>query len=113
MRYAVYVAAAAAIGLLIGFVTLSIGWLRKNVMHSIRNKTLSLLDTYDDLLEEKSRELSRLERELSEKEKALAAQQSTKQLALEETAGVYCGKQFLCYPQPLHRVNLHDKGFLI
>lgn len=74
MRYAVYVAAAAVIGLLIGFVTLSIGWLRKNVMHSIRTKTLSLLDTYDDLLEEKSRELSRLEQEISEKGQALAAQ---------------------------------------
>lgn len=87
MRYAVYVAAAAAIGLLIGFVTLSIGWLRKNVMHSIRNKTLSLLDTYDDLLEEKSRELSRLERELSEKGKVLAAQQGAERFAAEENTG--------------------------
>lgn len=88
MRYAVYVAAAAAIGLLIGFVTLSIGWLRKNVMRSIRNKTLSLLDTYDDLLEEKSRELSRLERELSEREKILAGERDVERLAVEESAGV-------------------------
>lgn len=87
MKYAVYVAAAAVIGLLIGFVTLSIGWLRKNVMRSIRNKTLSLLDTYDDLLEEKSRELSRLERELSEKGEALAVQDTVK-LSVTERIGV-------------------------
>lgn len=87
MRYAVYVAAAAAIGLLIGFVTLSIGWLRKNVMHSIRNKTLSLLDTYDDLLEEKRRELSQLERQISECEKALAARQGAEDLAAGEKTG--------------------------
>ncbi len=77
MRYAVYVAAAGVIGLLIGFVVLSIGWLRRNVLRSIRTKTLGLLDTYDDLLAEKSRELSRLEQELQEKQAGLSAQEET------------------------------------
>ena len=58
MVYAIYIAAAAAVGLLIGFVVLSIGWLRKTVSRNIRSKTLGLLSVYDELLEKKSRELA-------------------------------------------------------
>ena len=58
MVYAIYIAAAAAVGLLIGFVVLSIGWLRKTVSRNIRSKTLGLLSVYDELLEKKSRDLA-------------------------------------------------------
>ena len=60
MVYAVYILAAAAVGLLIGFVVLSIALLRKTVSSNIRSKTISLMSVYDDLLDQKSRELSRL-----------------------------------------------------
>jgi len=63
----VYIAAAAVIGLLIGFVTLSIDWLRKTVMRNIRSKTMGLLSVYDELLEEKSRELALAAREEAER----------------------------------------------
>lgn len=61
MVYVICIAAAVAVGLLIGFVALSIMWLRKDVSESIRSKTVGLLSVYDDLLEQKSRELSAVE----------------------------------------------------
>ena len=64
MVYIIYIAAAVAVGLLIGFVTLSIMWLRKSVSENIRSKTVGLLSIYDDLLEEKSRELTAVESEI-------------------------------------------------
>ena len=60
MVYAVYILAAAAVGLLIGFVVLSIALLRKTVSSNIRSKTISLMSVYDELLEQKSRELSQM-----------------------------------------------------
>lgn len=62
MVYAVYIAAAAAVGLLIGFVVLSIVWLRKTVSRNIRSKTVGLISVYDELLEQKSQELAGPER---------------------------------------------------
>ena len=66
MIYAIYIAAAMAVGLLIGFVALSIIWLRKTVSNNIRSKTVGLLSVYDDLLEEKSRELAAIEADLQQ-----------------------------------------------
>ena len=48
MVYVIYIAAAVAVGLLIGFVTLSILWLRRNVSENIRSKTVGLLSVYDE-----------------------------------------------------------------
>ena len=39
MIYAIYIAAAAVVGVLIGLVILSIAWLRKAVSNNIRSKT--------------------------------------------------------------------------
>ena len=60
MVYAVYILAAAGVGLLIGFVVLSIALLRKTVSSNIRSKTISLMSVYDELLEQKSRELAQM-----------------------------------------------------
>lgn len=60
MIYAVYVVAAIAICVLIGFVMLSVKWLKRTVLRNIRSKTIGLLSVYDDLLEEKSQELSQI-----------------------------------------------------
>lgn len=60
MIYAVYILAAAAVGLMMGFVTLSVVLLQKTVSDNIRSKTISLISVYDRLLEEKSIELAKL-----------------------------------------------------
>ncbi|WP_317855572.1 hypothetical protein [Chakrabartyella piscis] len=52
-----YVGAAIIIGLLVGFVALAILWLAKSVNESIGRKTMNLVSEYDQLLEQKSREL--------------------------------------------------------
>ena len=72
MVYMIYIAAAVAVGLLIGFVTLSIIWLRKTVSGNIRSKTVGLLSVYDDLLEEKSRELAAVEKRIRQSEDSQA-----------------------------------------
>ena len=63
MIYAIYIAAAAVVGVLIGLVILSIAWLRKSVSNNIRSKTTELISVYDELLEEKSSELAALTRQ--------------------------------------------------
>lgn len=60
MNYAVYIAAALILGLLIALVALSIFWLQKRVLRNIRSKTMGLLSAYDELLEEKSHALAEL-----------------------------------------------------
>lgn len=60
MIYA-YIAVALVVGLLIGFATLAVVWLAKSVGKSIRSRTLELVSAYDDILEERSRELAMLE----------------------------------------------------
>ncbi len=68
MKLFIYIAAALVIGLLIGFVALSVSWLRKTMLQNIRSHTLDLLSHYDEILETKSRELSDLEDEISIRE---------------------------------------------
>ncbi len=93
MSYAIYIAAAAAIGLLIGFVALSIGWLKKTVLRNIRSKTMGLLSVYDELLEEKSREILEAEAEKQRLEEEAAAREAEPEpLPKEATpAPVYSG----------------------
>ena len=55
-----YIAVALVIGLLIGFATLAVMWLARAVGVSVRKRTLDLISAYDDLLEERSRELALL-----------------------------------------------------
>ena len=80
MVYVIYIAAAVAVGLLIGFVTLSILWLRKNVSENIRSKTVGLLSVYDDLLEEKSRELAAVEAEIKKDDSAQTEEENAPSL---------------------------------
>lgn len=86
MVYVIYIAAAVAVGLLIGFVTLSILWLRKNVSENIRSKTVGLLSVYDELLEQKSRELAAVEAEIEKTGDAQAEKDAAPSLARPETA---------------------------
>ncbi len=65
MEYIIYIGAALVIGLLIGFVALSVVWLRKTMLRNVRNHTLDLISVYDDLLAKKSQELAELDRELA------------------------------------------------
>ncbi len=75
MVYAVYIAAAAVIGLLIGFVALSVLWLKKTVLKNIRSKTLELISVYDELLEEKSSKLREIEKQAARRNAQDKAQQ--------------------------------------
>ena len=85
MKYAVYITAAVAIGLLIGFVMLSIGWLKKKVLRNIRSKTVGLISVYDDLLEQKSEELSKAESEApAETEKTEEVSENADTVSSEE-----------------------------
>ncbi len=65
MEYIIYIGAALVIGLLIGFVALSVSWLRKTMLRNVRNHTLDLISVYDDLLAQKSMELAELDREIA------------------------------------------------
>lgn len=86
MVYVIYIAAAVAVGLLIGFVTLSILWLRRNVSENIRSKTVGLLSVYDELLEQKSRELVAVEAEIEKTGDAQAEKDAAPSLVQSETA---------------------------
>lgn len=57
----VYIGAAAIIGLMVGFVALAILWLTRTVAKSIEVHTIDLISEYDDLLEDRSRQLIRAE----------------------------------------------------
>lgn len=59
-----YIGVALVIGLLIGFVTLSIIWLSKRVSRDIRSKTIDVISSYDALLRKRSQELAELEEKL-------------------------------------------------
>lgn len=61
-----YIGAAVIIGLLVGFVALAILWLTRSVGSSIESKTIRVISGYDDLLEEKSRELAKAQARISE-----------------------------------------------
>ena len=66
-----WVAVAVVVGLLIGFVTLTVIWMARSVSQNIRERSIELLSAYDELLEERSRELSALDVELEQREKEL------------------------------------------
>ena len=68
------IAVAVVSGLLIGFVTLSVIWTAKTVGKNIQERSLDLLSTYDELLENRSRELSALDVELENRKKELEDQ---------------------------------------
>ena len=85
MVYVIYIAAAVAVGLLIGFVTLSILWLRRNVSENIRSKTVGLLSVYDELLEQKSRELAAMEAEIEKTGDAQVEKDTAPSLAQPES----------------------------
>lgn len=68
MEYLIYIGAALAIGLLIGFVALAVIWLRKAMVKNVRSHTMGLLSVYDELLDEKSQELQELEEKLDHRE---------------------------------------------
>ena len=61
-----YLAVAIVIGLMIGFVTLCVIWTVRVVSQSIRGRSISLLSTYDGLLESRSRMLQDLKEELEQ-----------------------------------------------
>ena len=72
MTVFMWIAVALVIGLLIGFVTLSVLWTARAVEKSICDRSLELMSAYDELLEARSRELSALDAELEDREKELA-----------------------------------------
>ena len=67
-----YVGVAAVVGILIGLVTLSVMWVARTVGESIRRRSMSLLNGYDSLLDERSRELRAADRELQHRREELA-----------------------------------------
>lgn len=58
-------AVAVVIGVLIGFVTLCVVWTMRVVSQSVRDRSLTLLSTYDGLLEDRSAQLKELDQELA------------------------------------------------
>lgn len=58
-------AVAVVIGVLIGFVTLCVVWTARVVGQSVRDRSLTLLSTYDGLLEERSLQLKELDQGLA------------------------------------------------
>lgn len=64
-------AVAVVIGVLIGFVTLCIVWTVRTVSQNVRDRSLTLLSTYDGLLEDRSLRLKELDRELEQKKAEL------------------------------------------
>ena len=66
-----YVGAAIIVGLLIGFVALSVKIVAEKVSASIRERAAELLSTYDKLVEKKSKELRKLNSAVDRKTKEL------------------------------------------
>lgn len=73
---------AVVIGILIGFVTLCVVWTTRVVGQSVRDRSVSLLSTYDGLLEDRSHRLKELDEEL---ERAKAELEQLKQAGQAET----------------------------
>lgn len=67
MLYA-FIGAAIVIGLLIGVAALSVAWLSEKVSKGIRNRTIDLISSYDDLIDEKSRQLKELNEQIKQAE---------------------------------------------
>ena len=83
------VAVVVVLGLLIGFVTLSVLWTARTVGKNIRDRSIELITAYDELLENRSRELSALDVELEQREAELARkpEAAASTVAPAETAG--------------------------
>lgn len=86
MIYA-YIAVALVVGLLIGFATLAVVWLAKSVGKSIRSRTLELVSSYDDILEERSRELAMLEEQKREIQRQPVSQNPRTEREEESSSG--------------------------
>lgn len=63
-----YIGAVVVIGLLVGFVALAVLWLTKTVGRGIEVRTVQLISQYDELLEDRSRQLIRMENQLTMKQ---------------------------------------------
>lgn len=88
MAFIIYIGAALAIGLLIGFVALSILWLRKTIQRNIRSHTIGLLSVYDELLEEKSQELSAVQEEIVEQQPSAAVETAPQSEGIRQSCTV-------------------------
>lgn len=86
MIYA-YIAVALAVGLLIGLATFAVVWLAKTVGRSIRSRTLELVSAYDDILEERSRELAWIERRQQSLERKPVSEKSVGRESYEAPGG--------------------------
>ncbi len=65
MSYA-YIGVLLVMALLIGFVSLAVLWLARTVSNSIHRRTMDLISDYDDLFDQRSREIARMERRLAQ-----------------------------------------------
>lgn len=81
-----FLAVAVVIGLMIGFVTLCVIWTVRVVSQSIRGRSISLLSTYDGLLEDRSRMLRDLNEELERTKASLEKLRETGEAAGEPVA---------------------------
>lgn len=83
-------AVAVVIGVLIGFVTLCVIWTVRVVSQSVRDRSLTLLSTYDGLLEDRSLRLKELDQELerarTELEQLRQSGQADTPVVVEEAA---------------------------
>lgn len=91
MEYIIYIGAALVIGLLVGFVALTVTWLRRTMLRNVRSHTLNLISVYDDILDEKSQELSSIGEAIRVSEEECAARKAAEQtqfLQEQSPAGV-------------------------
>lgn len=79
-------AVAVVIGVLIGFVTLCIIWTVRVVSQNVRDRSLTLLSTYDGLLEDRSLRLKELDSELERVKAELEQLKQSGQTDLPVTA---------------------------
>lgn len=102
------------IGLLLGFVTLSVLWLVRTVGRNIRDRSIELLSNYDWLLEQRSRELSALDAEIehreAELEKTLGQHESEAESALAAEPTSAPSVTFLKTAEMLSTTPYQDDG---
>ncbi len=84
-----WLAVAVVVGVLIGFVTLCVVWTARVVGKSVRDRSVTLLSTYDGLLEDRSLRLKELDSEIeqarSELEQLKQEQQAVIPAPVQET----------------------------
>lgn len=96
MLYAYILLAVLTIAVIV-FIALTLKWLAYRVTSSIRERSIELIGTYDELLSKKSGELERLNREIREKEsllKAGAAQEEAELVAAGQNGNGEEGSQY-------------------